>query len=220
MNFSRGTIRSSPYVGVFCTITEEIALVPSFILPKEQKMMENDLEVNVIRANIANSPLIGIFAKGLKRKLAVTNLIEADEKKALEKHGLEIMEVNGFTSTGNLIALNENAGIMSPLLEEKETEKLKKFFGIKFEQTKVAGSDICGAAMTLTNKGFICHPNISEKELKKLETLFKVRGRPTTANYGDLFVGNSVIANTRGVIAGANTSGIELARIDEGLGGE
>jgi len=45
---------------------------------------------------------------------------------------------------------------------------------------------------------------------------FKVKGIPATANYGDRFIANSVIANSKGTATGANTSGPEMARIDEG----
>ncbi|HLC80031.1 MAG TPA: translation initiation factor IF-6 [archaeon] len=220
MNFSRGTIRSSPYVGVFCTVTEQLALVPHSVVPKEAKMVENILNVKVVRANIGNSTLIGVLSKGIKNKFAVSNLIEDTEVRALEKEGLEVLKVQGFTSTGNLIALNEKGGIASPLIADSEIEKMHKFFGIKFEKMMVAGNDLPGASITVTNKGLICHPNIAENELLKVQKILRVNGTPTTANYGDLFVGNSVIGNTKGAIAGSNTSGIELSKIDEGLRGE
>ena len=68
MNFTRGTIKSSPYVGVFCTVTEEIALAPHSALPKEVQTLEQQLGVSVIRANIGNSSLLGSCPGALGEK--------------------------------------------------------------------------------------------------------------------------------------------------------
>src|SRR3989344_2374554 len=221
MNFSRGTVKGSPYLGVFCTATDEIALVPHSADKREARQIEGILGVKAVRAGIGNSSLMGVLSKGVGMKLAVSSLIEKEEEKALEKEGIELLKIRGgYTSTGNLIALNRHGGIASPLLSEKEISGLAEFFGVKFTQMKIADHDICGAGTTVTNKGFICHPDISEKDFSLLEKIFSVKGMPTTANFGDMFVGNSVIANTKGVMAGANTSGIELSKIDEGLRGE
>ncbi len=221
MNFARGTVKGSPYIGVFCTVTDDIALVPHSATQKEAGIIEKTLEVTVLRSTIGNSNLLGVLSKGIGRKFAVSALAEEEEIRALEKCSLEIMQIKeGFTSTGNLIALNKNSGIASPLLSTKSIEGAGKFFGVKFHEMKVADNDICGASVTVTNKGFICHPNISEKDFSTLEKIFGAKGAATTANFGDMFVGNSVIANSKGVIAGANTSGIELSKIDEGLRGD
>ncbi|HLC92159.1 MAG TPA: translation initiation factor IF-6 [archaeon] len=221
MNFSRGTVKSSPYIGVFCTVTDDIALVPKSITQKELSEIEKTLDVSALRCEIGNSGLVGILAKGLGRKFAISALAEKEEKKALEKEGLEVHTImHGFTSTGNLIALNENGGIASPLLAQREIDDLNAFFGVRFSTVKIDDNDICGASTTVTNKGFICHPNISEKGFSELEKIFSVKGMPTTANFGDMFVGNSVLANSKGVMAGLNTSGIELSKIDQGLRGD
>ncbi len=221
MNFARATIRSSPYVGVFCTSTDDYALVPHTILPKELKIVEEKLEARVIKASIGNSGLLGVLARGMGSKIAVSGLIEAGEKRHLEKEGLELLVLEeNFTATGNLIALNGRAGIASPVFSEETVKMLQGFFGAKFVKMAPAGSELCGACITVTNKGLIANPNISEKDFERVESMFGVHGAATTANYGDVFVGNSVVANSKGALAGEKTSGIELSKIDEGLRGE
>jgi translation initiation factor 6 len=222
MNFAKGTIKNSPYMGVFATVTDEVAIVPFSITEKEEKTIEKTLEVEVIKASIGETAMIGILAKGLGKKIAVSSLAENHEIKALEHKGIEAIKIDagGFTSTGNLICMNYKAGIASQLLGKKNIEKISKFFKIKFKTRTIAGSELVGAAATVTNKGFICNPNIKPKEFKELQKIFGTHGKPTTANFGDLFVGNSVIANSKGAIAGENTSGIEMLKIDEGLRGD
>jgi len=207
-------------VAIFSVVTDEFVLVPHSILPKEIKVVEKELEVRVIKANIGSTSLLGVLAKGLGNKIIVSNIIEDSEIKALEKEGIEVLKLNGFSSTGNLIAMNQNGGIASPLISEKSQKEIENFLGIKFKKMLIAGTDLPGAAITVTNKGFIAHPNITEKDFSLLKSTFKVNGSATTANYGDLFVGNSVIGNSKGVLAGNLTSGIELSKIDEGMRGE
>ena len=183
-------------------------------------MLEKTLEVEAIRASLGGTSMIGVLSKGLGKKIVVSNIAEESEVTALERHGLEVMVLAGFTSTGNLLALNRNAGIASPLVSEKGAKKLEKFFGVKFRRMMIAESDVAGACLTVTNKGFIAHPNIGEPDFRKLEKDFGVGGTTSTANYGDLFVGNSMVANSNGCLVGQLTSGIELSRIDEALRGE
>ena len=220
MNIIKGTIKASPFVGVFASLSEEVLFVPHSVQDKEIRNMEARLGTAVVKCSLANSALIGVLGKVLGSKIAVPEIAEAIEIKELERNGIEVLKVRGVMALGNLIALNGNAGIASPLLHTNQVKEIRDFFGIKIKQARVAGSDLVGAALVVTNKGFIVHQGITEIEHKSLEKLFKVRGNPTTANYGDRFVGNDVIANSNGAIVGEMTSPFEMMRIDEALTGD
>ena len=71
MNFIKGTIKASPFVGVFAALNEEILFVPYSVQEKEVKGIEAKLEVAVIRCSLANSSLIGVLGKTLGKKMAV-----------------------------------------------------------------------------------------------------------------------------------------------------
>ncbi len=216
MEFLKKTIKASPYIGVFCVLTESVLLHPKGLYKKELNGLKK-LKVKLIPTKIASSSLIGVFSTGIENKIITTYLIEEEEKQELEKQGIELKTIK-TTAIGNLIALNEHGGIASPLISKKQVKELEKFFKTPFTRTSIGGSELTGSSVRVTNKGFIVHPNISEKEFKLLEKIFKVKGTTATANYGDRFVANSVIANTKGIIVGNNTSGPEMARIDEGIG--
>ncbi|MFH1256305.1 MAG: translation initiation factor IF-6 [Candidatus Diapherotrites archaeon] len=220
MEIIKLSINGSPFLGVFCIATDEIALVPVNLREKEEKKLGEAMGVEVFKAGIDNSSLLGVFAVALGKKIAVPELIEAHEKAFLEKRGLKVKVMKGMGALGNLVAVNENAGIASPLLSEKEVKELAEFFSVPFSQARLAGMDLPGAMMKVTSKGFIACPKISEKEFGFLRKTFKVHGTVTTANFGDVFVGNSVIANANAAVVGMQTSGHELLRIDEGLRGE
>ena len=219
MEIIKRTIKGSPFVGVFSVITDAVGLFPKYVEKKEIKGIEDILGVEVIRTNIANSSLLGVFIAGVGKKFIVPNIAEEREIEYLEEAGLKVKKIDA-SALGNLVALNENACIVSPLIESGETKEIKKFFRINYYQRRVAGNDLPGSSTVVTNKGFIVHPNVSEKEYKELKKLFNVHGTATTANYGDPFVGNDVVANSNGAIVGLYTSGHELIRIDEGLRGD
>jgi len=220
MNIIKGTIKASPFVGVFAALSEEILFVPHSVQDKEIKGIEAKLGVEVVKCALANSSLMGVLCKAFGKRIVVPEIAEGTEIRDLEKQGIEVLKLRGVMALGNLVAFNRNAGIASPLMHESQVREMGEFFGIKIRQGRVAGSDLVGAAMVVTNKGFIVHQGINESELKQLEKLFKVRGNPTTANYGDRFIGNDIIANSKGAIVGEMTSPFEMMRIDEALTGD
>lgn len=217
MNIKTVSLRGSPYVGLFCVATDEFALVPAFMEAKDVKKVEDALNVKAIVTTIADTHLLGVLAKGLGKKLVVASTISKSEVAELEKHGIHVHVMDEITAVGNLMCIQKNGGIISPLIPEEERKKLEKFLGITLHVQHVAKSELAGSCVLATEKGFLAHPKTEPEEMEQLESIFHVPGMTTTANYGDPFPGNSIIANTYGIVVGERTSGPELARIDEGL---
>lgn len=217
MNIKTVSLRGSPYVGLFCVATDEYALVPAFMEAKDVKKLEDTLNVKAIATTIADTHLLGVLAKGLGKKLIVASTISNEEKHHLEKNGIHVHVMDEITAIGNLLCIQKNGGIISPLIPDVERRKLEKFLGIKLHVMSVAKSELAGSCVLATEKGFLAHPRTEPTEMETLDTIFHVRGMTTTANYGDPFPGNSILANSYGIMVGERTSGPELARIDEGL---
>jgi len=220
MEFLKRTIKGSPYVGLFGVVTDEFALLPNSMERKEINGLEEELKVPVICSYLAGTSLNGIFMAANGKKAVIPHIVEEEEVSALEKRGIEVLMLEGPTALGNLIAVNNNGGIVSRLFRKKSVKDMEDFFGIKIIQESVANTDIPGAAIALTNKGFIAHPNISEKEFERAEKVLGVEGVTSTSNYGDMFPGNNILANSNAAVIGIQTSGPELARIDTALRGD
>ncbi|AJF60623.1 MAG: translation initiation factor IF-6 [Candidatus Diapherotrites archaeon] len=220
MHFLKKTIRGSPFVGVFAVASEDFFLVPFSIEKKELAGIEEKLGAKVVKASLASSPLLGVLSVMLGKMIALPETVIEEEVAFLERHGMQAKKLEGIHALGNLIAVNENGGIASPLIGKKTVEGLEKFFGVHFSRMTVAGSNLAGAATTVTNKGFIVHPNIKQDEFRELEKIFGVRGQPTSANYGDKFIGNDIVANSKGALIGEFTTSYEVLRINEGLSGD
>jgi translation initiation factor 6 len=70
----------------------------------------------------------------------------------------------------------------------------------------------------VTNRGVLAHPRMTDAELAELEDLFGLPVDVGTVNFGSPLVGSGVLANCRGYVAGDETTGPELGRIEDALG--
>ncbi len=215
MNIDKRTIRASPFVGIFSIVTEEIAIMPLDMEKKEEKGLEQLLGVELVRASLADSPLLGVLGRGIGKKFVFSELLSDSDLDSLREKGLSVKRISGVTALGNLLAVNENGCLCSRVLSREQAEDISSFLGVRVLSTTIAGSDIVGSAVCATKNGFIAHPLAAKKELALAREAFGVQGILTTANYGDRFVANSVVANSFGAIVGNRTTAHEIIRIDE-----
>jgi translation initiation factor 6 len=69
-----------------------------------------------------------------------------------------------------------------------------------------------------TNKGAIVHPLATAGEIELLTQLLKVHVEVGTVNRGSPYTSLGVMANVDGMIAGTDTTGVELAHVSQVLG--
>lgn len=220
MKIEKSYFKGSPFIGIFSCITEKIGLLSLHTDKKEVKRTEEFFEIEVIQTGIAGSSLIGSLVKGNRKGFILPETTEEKEIQLLEEKGIKVKKINGLTALGNLVGLNDFGGVVSPLIQKNVFEEIKSFFGIPLKQMTIGNSEVVGSCLIATNKGFVVHPEIKENELKEIESILKVQGNPSTANYGDPFVANDILANSKGVLMGEYTSNAEMLMIDEGLRGD
>ena len=219
MRIELGALRETPFVGIFAIATEKFVLVPKTISAKEEKRVAGLFGAEIVKASIANSGLLGVLAAGNSRGIVAGSVLEEKEEKELLDAGIRVKIVENFSAVGNLLEINDSKGVCAGAFSEKQRKAMEKFLGVKLMVATIAGSDIVGAGIVATNKGFVLNKMASDKEAKEIERHFGIQGAKATANAGDCFLGNSLIANSDAALAGINTTGFELARIDEGLRG-
>ena len=219
MDIEMGTIRSSPFVGVFAVATDRFVLLPRSMEAKERKIAERLFNVEIIHGSFANCALLGVLAVGNSNGIVVSDIVEQREIDEMKRGGLRIKKVPGITALGNMIECNDKKAFCSKSIPKNVRETIEEVLEVDCIEATVAGNELVGSSMVLTNKGFIANPLISEKEFKHIEKETGLHGTMATANFGDKFVGNSIIANSNVALAGIHTSGHELMRIDDGLCG-
>ncbi len=215
MRIDKCTVRASPFVGIFSIVTDKIALMPQAMDKKETKGLSDLLGVEVVHLSLAGSSLLGVLGRGIRKRFVFSDLLSDEDMDCLREKGILAERIKGVTALGNLLAVNENGGLCSRILSQQQIKSISSFLGIEVHPTTVAGTDIVGSSVVATSNGFIVHPLVSSDEMALAIEAFGVEGIPTTANYGDRFVANSVAANAFGVMVGNRTTTHEIIRIDE-----
>ena len=123
-----------------------------------------------------------------------------------------------YTAVGNIVAVNDTAAIVSPFISENSVKTIEDVLDVTVEQSSMGGLDIIGSLMTVTNKGFLLYRDSTPAEINFVEDTFKVQGDIGTVGKGITLVGACSIANSKGAIVGKNTTGPEMARLEEALG--
>ena len=215
----RINLTGNPNLGVYISVTDEVAIAP-FNFPEEmENSIKEVLDVDVIRTTISGSNLCGALACGNSKGIIVSPYTYDKEIDLLEDNGLNVAKLEDkYTAVGNIIAANDNGAIVSPLLSKNSISTIEEVLDVRVERLEIAGFNIIGSLITVTNKGALFHREISRSELKFTEKVFKVKGNIGTVGEGIALVGACSIANSYGAIVPENSTGPEMARIEEALG--
>ena len=217
MKMLRTKILGSSYVGLFCIANDDLCFVPKGIEDRAFKEIEKTLDVKTVKVAIYDTSLLAVFGKMNNKNIFLPAQTKPKEIEAIEKE-IKVKLLDTETALGNLMTVNDNGAVISKTISDEVVEEIRKT-GLEIAHTNLAKTDVVGSSLLATSKGFIMNPNASEEEVKIVQQTLNVKGGFSTANTGDAFVSNSVIANAKGAITGDLTTGHELNRIDEALEG-
>ena len=212
-----GDINGSPYIGVYCAASEDLAVVAETTDPKVVKELAQTLGVGMVRTIIAGATIVGSIVAMNSNGVIVTNFAEPHELARFPK-GLRITKMEEkFNAAGNNLLVNDRAALVNPGVSDKTVKRLQDTLGVEVQRGSVAGIETVGSVGIATTKGVVCHPRTSEDELKWLSELFRVPATVATLNYGTPYLGACAVANSKGAYVGSKSTPIELGRLDDGL---
>ncbi len=204
-----------PNLGLFGFATDKYCLLGEGL--KHYNEIEDVLGVKVIKTRILGTNLVGIFSAGNSKGVVVPSLAYDYEIENLRKELNVLVLESEYTALGNLILVNDNGCVLSPLLK-KHKEELEKFFGVKCRVMKITKLNVVGSAAIANRHGCLVHPNTTDEEGEIIKKILKVKNVDVgTANFGSPFIGAGIIANSKGFLTSYHTTGPEMARIDEVL---
>ncbi|MEI7960879.1 MAG: translation initiation factor IF-6 [archaeon] len=215
MNITRIKIMGSNYAGLFGICNDTLAFLPAQIDKKTEDEIAKVLDVKTVKTTIYGSSLLSVFSKMNNKHIYLPNFVQSNELEVIEKE-IKAIVLNTENAFGNLCELNDLGAIASRSLDTKSVLELKKS-GLKITQMNIARTEVVGSALVATNRGFLVNPNTTREEAMQIEETLGVKGGSSTANTGDSFVRNSVIANKKGIILGERTTPFEINRIEEAL---
>jgi len=215
----RVDFNGNPHVGVYCKANDKVAFVQPLLRPKDLKEIEEALKVKVVELTIGGSSIIGSLIAINSHGIILTDFIDEDELAVIEKNfkGEILIIDDKYNAAGNNILANDYGAIVHPLIKDETVKKIKEILDVEIKKSTIAGLNTVGMAAVATNKGALCHPKVEEDEKKLLEEVLGVEVKIGTVNHGMPYVGAGLVANSHGAITGANTTGIELNRIEDAL---
>lgn len=212
MAIYRYTVYKSPNIGIFVKANDSVVLVPhGFAETKTDKLVEY-LQVRQVPASVAGTRLLGPMTVMNNNGILLPSIAGDDEVEALRQATrLNVERVDSkFTAIGNLIAVNDNGAILSPLLGGEVDQQVRDVLGVQTQSMAVGGFVQTGSMIVATNAGAGVTPKASEDEIKAISEVLQVPAEELTVNGGIPFLSSGVVANTNSVVVGSLTSGPEL----------
>lgn len=214
-------INGNPFLGVLCSASDRLAVASSELRESECAVLAECLGVPVVRTTIGGSHVVGSLCALNTQGVVVSDLASNEELGALRRAapGARLLRLAGkLNAVGNNLLVNDRAALIHPDMSKTVVRKLSDFLGVEVVRGTVAGIKTVGSAAAVNSRGLLCHPRASAADRKALSELFKVPVTPGTANYGSPMIGACIVANSAGAAAGSPSTGIEMGRIEEGLG--
>jgi translation initiation factor 6 len=212
-------IVGSPCVGVYSLATDDIVIVPSYVLIEKAKQLERWLNVKLIHASIGGSVLVGALANANSNGILLPSFVREAEVEIIRsvfKGNIAVMETKK-TAYGNIVLANDHGALVDPRLKTSDLNIIAETLRVNVVRGEIAGLPYVGSLAVATNKGVIAHPLLRDSERKVLEEVFKVPVDVGTVNCGIPYVGTGLIANSYAAVAGAMTTGPETVIIENAL---
>ncbi len=211
------SINGIPLIGLYIRLTENAAVLGVRDRNLE-KILKEELDVDVVYTTIAGSELVGAMAAANSKGILVSRYVRRKEVEKLSRvFEVRIVDTK-MTCLGNNICLNDHGAILHPEIEKGVIEKVSEFLDVSVSTGTIGGIKTVGMSAVVTNRGGLINPNSKEWEIKKINEILKVEVELGTVNFGSDMVGTGLVANTKGYIAGRDTTGFELGVIEEALG--
>ena len=216
----RAAFSGSAYVGVFARATNDCLLVRPDIDDEFLTDLTDELGVPAVKTTVAGSGTVGALVAGNSQGLLTSDRVADTERERIaETTDLTVETLPGrINAAGNVVLANDSGAYVHPDLPAEAVSVVEDHLGVPVEQGTLAGVRTVGTAGVATNSGVLCHPKSTDEELDFLEDLLDVPADIGTINYGAPLVGSGLLANDSGYVAGRDTTGPELGRIEDALG--
>jgi translation initiation factor 6 len=211
-------IAGSALLGVFACCTERTVLVPLETASGAMRTLERYLGIAPEKTTVAGSSVVGSLVCGNSRGFVLSPHASDEDLARLSSLGRVARLPGKISAAGNVILANDTAAMVHPGLSDRACDSIARTLGVEVRRGTIGGLKTVGMTSVVTNRGVLVHPRLTETELAELEDLFGLPVDVGTVNFGSPLVGSGILANGRGYVAGDETTGPELGRIEDALG--
>lgn len=207
-----------PHIGVFSRVINDIAITPPTAPPSFKTALKDELDVEIVSTTIQGTSIIGPLLMGNSRGMVVSGLVSNAEKRILSEYADVMLLSGSMTASGNVILANDSFIAVHPEMESHVIEEVSAFLGSPTIKLTFGGIKTVGMAAAATNNGVLVHPRANAHEVEVLERVSSIPIGRGSVNMGSGLIGTGLLVNNHGYVAGFETSGYELGRIEEVFG--
>jgi translation initiation factor eIF-6, putative len=195
-------------------------LVRPDIADAEAEAIAAELGVGTVETTIGGTATVGAVCVGTRAGVVVTDQITQTERERIGRAlDVPVATVPGpINAVGNVVVANSRGALVHPDFDDAAVATIASTLDVTVHRGTLAGVGTVGMAAVATDAGVLSHPKASEQELLQLEKALEVPADIGTVNYGGPLVGSGLVVAEGGYIAGSETTGPELTRIEETLG--
>jgi len=213
----KASYHGNQYIGLFGRANDRVAFLPPDVNKSLFCSVRERTGVEVVKTLIFESNLLGVYMALADKFAVVPHTILSSEEEKVSQY-VEVVKIGGrFNAWGNNIIIGKSV-IANPRMPREEVKAIQDALGKEVFQRTIAGHSTVGSLVCSNSKGFVVHYKASDEEVRFVERVLGVKGLRATVNMGNGFVSIGMIANSNGYVVGEGTTGIEVARIEEGLG--
>ena len=210
-------IFNSPFLGVYLRTWEDYTLVPRNSDRDFKSMTSHYLKTEPIEMTIGGSNLLGSMTVMNSNGMIFSNIVSEEELKNIPKDVNYVVLKDNLNAVGNNILANNKAALIHEEFSDESVRTIGEVLGVEVVKGKFREVRTVGSSGLITSSGLVIPPNMTDDEIDELGKLFGVKGRVGTANFGSLYIGASVVSNSKGALIGEDSTTVEISNIEEAL---
>lgn len=210
-------IFNSPFLGVYLRTWEEYTLVPRNTDRDIKSLVSTYLKTEPLEMTIGGSKLLGSLSVMNSNGMIFSNIISEDELGVIPRDVNVAVLRDNLNAVGNNILANDRAALIHEEFTDESVKTIGDVLGVEIFKGKFKEVRTVGSSGLITSSGLVIPPNMTDEEIEELGKIFGVKGRVGTANFGSLYVGASVVSNSKGALIGEDSTTIEISNIEEAL---
>jgi len=207
-------------VGAFGVATDRYVFVSPNMSEDSLDTIERVFNLPLVQSTVATLDAVGLVSVANSNGLLIPYTTNDDELAALKAYSdMRVDWIdNRMTALGNIILANDKGAICHPDFDETARKKISDVLDVEVIPGTVARLPNVGSNTAVTNRGAVVHPMATSDEIEQISQLLKVHVEVGTVNRGSPYTSLGVMANLDSMIAGSETTGVELAHISQVLG--
>jgi len=208
---------NSPFLGVYLRTWEKYTLVPSNLDRDMNRTISESLGTELIELTLGGTKLLGSLSAMNSKGILLSNIASDEEKNKIPSDLNIAFLKDQINALGNDILVNDKAALVHEDFDRRSLRVIEDILDVEVRKGSFGEIKTIGSCGLITTRGLILPPSMSDEEIDEMSNFFGVKGKIGTANFGSLYVGASVVANSKGALIGEDSTTIEISNIEEAL---